>query len=341
MRAGKAAGAARALERERRRRVRAHARDGGGSVCCRWKSQPLRMPLPPPQLGLQSRRALDSTSWSGQRHRPALAGCARGTPCQGPSALRAIKTGVGFDVVVGSESALGRLRAGDAVSGAERVTCLSPATGSDPGWLRWLTQTGTTRSLQRRSSGELAAYAHARDGECGACCWWKSQPLRLPLLQLGLQSIPASQSGVGGRSPDRLPAFKGRFARGGDMSGADSNSGQMRLPLVEKHAARLRRRGPKRRAFGRVPHRARPVHKGRHPVHVTLRARHGLPSFRQQLVHALVLQVLRDQRRRAYRDSFQIVHFSIQTTISTSSSRRRTDRPIHRPRARETHCDRA
>jgi REP element-mobilizing transposase RayT len=62
-----------------------------------------------------------------------------------------------------------------------------------------------------------------------------------------------------------------------------------------------------------VAHRERPVHKGRHPVHVTLRARHGLPSFRQQLVHALVLRVLRDQRKRAYGSTFQIVHFSIQS----------------------------
>ena len=93
------------------------------------------------------------------------------------------------------------------------------------------------------------------------------------------------------------------------MSGSGRTSRQLELPRVE----RPRRRGPKRRAFGRVPHRARPVHKGRHPVHVTLRARHGLPSFRQQLVHALVLQVLRDQRERAYKDCFKVVHFSIQT----------------------------
>jgi REP element-mobilizing transposase RayT len=55
------------------------------------------------------------------------------------------------------------------------------------------------------------------------------------------------------------------------------------------------------------------VHKGRHPIHVTLRARQGLPSFRQQLVHALLLGVLRDQRDRAYAGGFRIVHFSIQS----------------------------
>jgi REP element-mobilizing transposase RayT len=76
--------------------------------------------------------------------------------------------------------------------------------------------------------------------------------------------------------------------------------------------ARRKKRGPKARKFGRVAHRARPVHKGRHPMHITLRARHGLPSFRQQMVHALVLQVLGAQRRRAYGSSFQIAQFSIQ-----------------------------
>ena len=88
---------------------------------------------------------------------------------------------------------------------------------------------------------------------------------------------------------------------------------QISLPHMARGRGDGRRRGPKRRVFGRVAHRARPAHKGRHPVHVTLRARHGLPSFRQQLVHALVLRVLRDQRRRAYGERFQIVHFSIQS----------------------------
>jgi putative transposase len=100
------------------------------------------------------------------------------------------------------------------------------------------------------------------------------------------------------------------------MPSASATHGQIELPGVVRAGARVRggrKRGPKRRVHGRVPHRQRPVHKGRHPVHVTLRARHGLPSFRQQVVHALVLRVLRDQRRRAYKDSFQIVHFSIQS----------------------------
>ena len=91
-------------------------------------------------------------------------------------------------------------------------------------------------------------------------------------------------------------------------NGRRAGGGQLTLPLEKRSPRRRRRRGQ----LGRVPHRARPVHKGRHPVHVTLRARSGLPSLRQQLVHALVLRVLAAQRKRSYKDAFQIVHLSIQ-----------------------------
>lgn len=63
----------------------------------------------------------------------------------------------------------------------------------------------------------------------------------------------------------------------------------------------------------RVLHRARPPHKGRHPVHVTLRARSGLPSFRSDLVQKVFCNVLRAQEKKPYEPSFQVVHFSIQT----------------------------
>ena len=66
------------------------------------------------------------------------------------------------------------------------------------------------------------------------------------------------------------------------------------------------------RSGSRVVHAKRPVHKGRHPVHVTLRAKAGLPSFRQQRVQRLLADVLRDQRRRRYKDDFRVVHYSIQ-----------------------------
>jgi len=71
----------------------------------------------------------------------------------------------------------------------------------------------------------------------------------------------------------------------------------------------------RKRVAGRrssVEHRVRPVHKGRHPVHVTLRARGGLPSFRHQRVSDMFRRVLHDQRGRRYAASFQVVEFSIQ-----------------------------
>src|SRR5688572_10426068 len=63
---------------------------------------------------------------------------------------------------------------------------------------------------------------------------------------------------------------------------------------------------------GRVPHVAREPHKARHPVHVTLRARLDLPSFRAQLVEQMIREVLRRQKTRAYERGFQLPHFSIQ-----------------------------
>jgi putative transposase len=73
---------------------------------------------------------------------------------------------------------------------------------------------------------------------------------------------------------------------------------------------------PKKAAKDRtfVPHRPRPVHKKRHPTHVTLRARSGLPTFRSQRVHKMLRGILEQQlHRRRYRDRFQVVHYSIQS----------------------------
>jgi REP element-mobilizing transposase RayT len=61
-----------------------------------------------------------------------------------------------------------------------------------------------------------------------------------------------------------------------------------------------------------VPHRVRTLHRGAHPVHVTLRARAGLPSLRRQTVHEMLRKVLRRQRDRRYARAFQVVEFTIQ-----------------------------
>lgn len=107
------------------------------------------------------------------------------------------------------------------------------------------------------------------------------------------------------RAPRSSPRARGRrprpgeqlvLARTGGWGGRRKNAG--------------RKRAPGKRSC--VPHATRPGHKGRHPVHVTLRARSGLPSFRQQLVYRLFTGVLRDQRQRKYKDHFRVVHFSVQ-----------------------------
>jgi REP element-mobilizing transposase RayT len=61
--------------------------------------------------------------------------------------------------------------------------------------------------------------------------------------------------------------------------------------------------------LARVPHRVRPRHDERHPMHVTVRCRPGLPSLRQQRVGKIVLR----QMNRLNDERFQIVHHSIQT----------------------------
>lgn len=107
------------------------------------------------------------------------------------------------------------------------------------------------------------------------------------------RTTPSVGSRVGGRAPKQL-----ELPRTGGWGGARRGAGRKRA-------------NPKART--RVPHVKRPSHTGRHPVHVTLRAKHGLPSFRQQRVHQVLAGVLRDQRRRRYKDTFRVLHFSIQT----------------------------
>ena len=81
------------------------------------------------------------------------------------------------------------------------------------------------------------------------------------------------------------------------------------------------RRGGRRPGAGRkvvkgrrsnVPHRVRAHHASSRPVHVTLRARSGLPSLRSERIYGMFNSVLRDQRRRRYASSFQVVEFTVQ-----------------------------
>ena len=97
--------------------------------------------------------------------------------------------------------------------------------------------------------------------------------------------------------------------------------GQLELAGVARFPVKRRGRGGKRAGAGRklapgvrasVPHRPRPLHRGAHPVLVTLRARRGLPSLRSELVRDMLRKVLRRQRDRRYARAFQVVEFTIQ-----------------------------
>lgn len=69
-----------------------------------------------------------------------------------------------------------------------------------------------------------------------------------------------------------------------------------------------KRPGPKASARPNVRHRARPIHKRRNALHVTLRAIDGLASFRRPTLFAAFDRALRATRR----EDFRIVEFSVQ-----------------------------
>jgi putative transposase len=58
-----------------------------------------------------------------------------------------------------------------------------------------------------------------------------------------------------------------------------------------------------------VPHRARVAHKAAHPLHLTLRARAGLPSLRTPRI----FETVRESIRKSSRAEFRVVHFSVQS----------------------------
>ena len=94
---------------------------------------------------------------------------------------------------------------------------------------------------------------------------------------------------------------------------------QLVLPVPKKSGRGGARKGagrkpknPNPNARANVPHRRRPDHAARCPVHVTLRAAKGVPSLRAELVKNLLKKALKDQSQRDYGVGFQVVHFSIQ-----------------------------
>ncbi len=85
---------------------------------------------------------------------------------------------------------------------------------------------------------------------------------------------------------------------------------QLALPVPNTWGGRRRGAGPKRKGpRPKVSHRARPRHNARHPVHVTLRAVSGLPSFRLPRVFPALQRAF----RAAQKSRFRICHFSVQS----------------------------
>jgi len=93
------------------------------------------------------------------------------------------------------------------------------------------------------------------------------------------------------------------------------------MAFVQPGPDAAKRRGGRRPGAGRppikgrrpnVPHRVRQRHASSRPVHVTLRARSGLPSLRSERIYGMFNSVLRDQRKRRYAGAFQVVEFSVQ-----------------------------
>jgi putative transposase len=89
-------------------------------------------------------------------------------------------------------------------------------------------------------------------------------------------------------------------------------SRQLELPVPNGWGGRRAGAGrPKSvRPRPNVPHRARPMHIGRHPVHITLRAGRVGASFRQERVLKLLKAAL--ARVAALAEGFQVVHYSVQ-----------------------------
>ncbi len=92
--------------------------------------------------------------------------------------------------------------------------------------------------------------------------------------------------------------------------------------LARQQSFRFRPWGGKRENAGRkrvklgrpcVPHRTRPAHRPAHPVHVTLRARGGLPPFRDRGLFAELRAAIHGASRSpAVGEVFRVVEFSVQ-----------------------------
>ena len=85
---------------------------------------------------------------------------------------------------------------------------------------------------------------------------------------------------------------------------------QLALPFRKRGGARPRS-GPKPKdGKAGMPHRSRPAHAARNPVHVSLKVGPQLPNLRGPACFAVVAKALRAGRERP---GFQLVHWSVQS----------------------------
>jgi putative transposase len=118
--------------------------------------------------------------------------------------------------------------------------------------------------------------------------------------------------------PARIPARSGnvpalgaaRRRRARDAQAPGQAAAQLPLPLGSGRGGKRAGAGRKPR-FERagVPHVTRPAHDARHPLHITVRVRQGLPSLRGQSL----FQGIRAQIRAAKGRYIRVVHFSVQS----------------------------
>jgi putative transposase len=80
---------------------------------------------------------------------------------------------------------------------------------------------------------------------------------------------------------------------------------------LTRDGRKKRRPGPKAAPHGKVRHRTRADHKHWNPLHVTMRAVNGLPSFRAQSLYKAFERAVRITTKRQRAD-FRIVEYSIQ-----------------------------
>jgi hypothetical protein len=124
------------------------------------------------------------------------------------------------------------------------------------------------------------------------------------------------------------------YSRMNTRSSRGGKSKRRRVRSVQRELRFERTWGGRRDGAGRkvakrrqgVPHRVRPQHKARHPVHVTLRGIKRLPSLRKQIVFSEMRRAL----AHASRAWFRLLHFSVQADHVHLLVEARRSRPLAR-----------